>query len=105
MPLDPKSHLPNGKAGMLVLQFVLGTALSIIFGYGAAKYRSGEDARAVLELERRVTANTEMIKKLGDQVDDNRKLLITREEFKIYMDGQTQTLNQIQADVRAIRNR
>ena len=102
---EPHRYLPNGKAGMLVLQFVLGTALAIVSGYGAARYRSGEDAAKMVELERRIKDNEEALQKVMSRADENRRQLITRDEFKIYMDGQTQTLNQIQQDVRAIRNR
>jgi hypothetical protein len=92
------SQTTAGKTTMIVLQFILPVILAIIAGYGSVKYSSGET-------QQRLANDEAKIEEMRKQLEYMRSNSISREEMKIFMDGQSETLRTIQTDIREIRNR
>lgn len=96
---DTKAPATNGKATWLILlQFTLPVILAIIAGYGSVKYTSGETQSKLIELERRIEANTEAISRVSERA-------IPRSEIQLYMEFTKENFEEIKRDLRAIRDR
>lgn len=90
----------NGKFLLDLLKWAGPVVLALVAGYGSVQLASGAREQRISNLEMRMI-------ELEKRAESNRQrfdLFVSREELKGYLEGQTRTLEQIQADVRALRN-
>lgn len=81
-----------------MLKFVAPAAIAMAVGYGSVKFTMGAWEQRLVNLEVKQI-------EIQRQLEQNRERYITRDELKVYLDFQTRALDQIQADVRALRGR
>lgn len=96
MTSSPNGILHTAKFWLGILQWFGPVVLALAAGYGAVTATRATMEQRVHTLERDVID-------LRKGVEYNRDRLVTREELKAYLDGQTRALDQIQADLRALR--
>lgn len=93
---DSNGSLYKIKSLVSVFTWIGPGCLAIIIGYGSVKFSSGSTEQKILNLENKII-------ELQKQIERSDSRSLSREEMKIYMDGQSEMLKQIQADVRAWR--
>ena len=97
IPVSSNAHLASTKLWLTILSWIGPVIMGIASGYGSVTFTEGVREQRIISIEYR----------LGEaekQIERNRERAITREELKAYLDGETRTLEQIQADIRALRN-
>lgn len=92
-----KEQLATGKVLLSVLQWAGPVVLGLVAGYGSVTFTNGTREQRLIAVESKVV-------ELQKQMDRNWERFVSREELKGYLDGQTRALEQIQTDVRALRN-
>lgn len=92
-----KEQLATGKVLLSVLQWAGPVVLGLVAGYGSVTFTNGAREQRLVTVEGKVI-------ELQKQMDRNWERFVSREELKGYLDGQTRALEQIQSDVRALRN-
>lgn len=97
-PPNEKVQFSSGGVPMAAFQILLPIVLSIVAGYGAVRYTSGETAQQIQELNRRSLANKA-------EIDSFRANAVTREELRIFIDSAREDLKEIKDDIRALRER
>lgn len=93
---DSKVQLQSGGVPVIAIQVLLPVILSIIAGYGAVRFSSGETTQHLQELERTALRNREDINTL-------RSNSVTRDEMRLFMESARNDLQEIKADIRAMR--
>lgn len=101
---EPEVHakgaekLASTKFILTIVMWAGPIAMGVLAGYGSAKFTSGAGEQRLTNVERKAAEIETAIERLRDRY-------ITREELKAYLDGQKDTLREIQADLRALRSR
>lgn len=88
---------PN-KLWITILGWTIPIIIAILSGYGSVVFTNGVREQRLINVETKVTELQRQNERAMDRY-------ITREELKAYLDGQTSTLQQIQMDLRMLRNR
>lgn len=93
---DERPQFKTGGIPIIAVQVLLPVVISIIAGYGAVKYSSGETQQRLEELHRVTLTNKEEIERVRNNA-------VTREEMRLFIESARQDLQEIKADIRAIR--